>query len=214
MTVTGQDEFTVDGAGLRIDLLRRTGNGVLPLTGTPGLVPAPVSGRAVVVTFGTDDLGRKAQGLDPVAQPESIVDADTYLAMPESNPTPVFTARLASIYGLTDPGQVRGIFRWYQGETAMLGEEERVGNAVIRFSLATGDPVGGSRPDTLAPLATQGVVRSAVGVQVRSRPWGPRSGALVDGATLSLIPPAEGPWYHVDTGSGDGWVSGIWLEIR
>jgi hypothetical protein len=202
-----------------------TDPGVAPVAASLVFPGGPVASTTPpAAPAGPDGLAKAAQGPNPAASSESGIDPDGFLAAPGSAPDAAFIDRLRTIYDTTDPVDVGGVWRWYlgepaslgfNGEPASLGFNEKVGNAVIRFALATNRPISGARVTGLNPLATTGTVRTTAGVQTRSTPWGPATGAIPDGTPVTLIPPAEGPWYRVSGApGGDGWVSGLWLDLR
>lgn len=137
---------------------------------------------------------------------------------PIGAPTPEFIAALNRVYSSSVQEEVDAVWAKFQSEPDSLPIDQRVGNAVVKFMVQLGTSPGAdssARPDLLKPNATRGTVRSANGLGVRASPWGPPGGAaLGSGATVEIIPPADGPWYQVRSGSGTGWVAGLWLDLQ
>lgn len=135
---------------------------------------------------------------------------------PQSGPPDAaFLAQLSSIYSITVQAEIQQVWEWYLKEPAALPLSAKVGNGVVRFVMAANRPPTGdtsANPATLKPEATSGRVRASNGVSVRSAPWQPSSGnSLGSGAAVTLVPPANGPWYQLQ---GGGWVCGLWLDFN
>ena len=133
-------------------------------------------------------------------------------------PDAAFLAQLNAIYTITVPAEIQQVYEWYLKEPAPLAIGSRVGNGVVRFIMAMDRPPTGdanASPAGLKPEATRGTVRSSNGVSIRTAPWQAGSGgAIASGAQVTIIPPADGPWYQVQSGSGNGWVCGLWLNLQ
>jgi hypothetical protein len=180
---------------------------VVPAAPAPPAVPA-----------GSSTLGARVEtaGQDPTPGTEGdLTDVTDPVPMP---PDAAFMEALNRVYTITDQNEINAVWAWFQKESPGLALDQRVGNSVVRFIMAVNKaPTGDTNaaPDKLKPEATRGVVRSSNGVGVRASPWGPSGGAAIpSGASLEIIPPAQGPWYKVRTGGGEGWVAGVWLDLQ
>jgi len=153
----------------------------------------------------------------PAANPPTHVQSslDTQLKTPTTTPSAAFTALLKTVYNCTDPKELAILWKRFGTEPASLSLAERVGNAVVKQIVETKRTVAGdsmARPDLLKPAATRGTVRSANGVGVRATPFGTSAGqSLANGSAVDLVPPAQGPWYHLKSG---GWVAGLWINLQ
>lgn len=177
----------------------------------PELVPAPSAG-ARDVPF---ERGDATAGHSPSVpwKPGEDVLPDRMLE-PVEPPTTQFRDTLARIYGVSTEAEVQAIWRWHQSEPPTLATPERTGNAVVRYARATGQPVAGARTGPVDPQATRGLVASANGVSLRADPWGRAAATLPAGTPLTIVPPARDGWYQVETPSGRGWISALWIDVR
>lgn len=173
-----------------------------------------------VATDGSRPMGIETLGnglIDPGSSPGPTG--------PTSAPTQAFRDRLRDVYLITDPDDVQAIWDRFNSEadqvgTQTIGEAERTGNAVVRYSLGQGQAspprtvgdadfarmqamTGQSGPATLR-------VSTPVGVGIRSLPWGSSQGSLGQGAPVEVeLPPDSGGWVRV---VGGGYVNALWLE--
>ena len=171
--------------------------------------PGPVNAAAKV----SDPTS--AQPATPNAQPPDGVpcDMDTALAAPAGPPTAQFQAKLQSTYNITNAADVNATWTFFQAEPKVLSFNSQVANSVVRYIMAMNGPLPGqpADPKQLKPQATSGTVNSSIGILVHATPWGQDTTALTNGTAVTLIPPAEGPWYRLSTG---GWVCGLWLNLQ
>lgn len=191
-----------------------------PTLANPVPLAIPAAPAIAAVTVPADPnpaLARVTTG-QPTAllnMPETLADL---VPAPSGPPSAEFIAALNRVYSSSVQAEVDAVWGKFQSEPDSLPIDQRVGNAVVKFIIQLGRSPGSdssARPDLLKPNATRGTVRSANGLGVRSSPWGPPGGAaLGSGATVEIVPPAEGPWYQVRSGSGTGWVAGLWLDLQ
>lgn len=181
-------------------------------------VPATVARPGVTVTPESVGLASRVATEVPQRQPGEQLDTTELIEPPTTPPTAEFRDQLARIYSITAPDEIDAIWMWCEREPADLPFGSRVGNAVVRHILALDKPLAGdstARPDLLKPNATRGTVRANNGVSIRGQPWGAGTGNNIPtGASLEIIPPADGPWYQVRSASGTGWVCGLWLDLQ
>lgn len=204
--------ISFDGAG---------GGLITPTAQTLSLMPAVVPGPVITITVPADlnVLAARVVTATPPANQTDLPTTLTDLLAPSAGPpTPEFLASLQRIYSATAQPETDAIWDRYQREDASLAVDQRVGNAVVKYVVELNRPPNGdstARPDLLKPNATRGTVRATNGVGVRAKPWGPSGGpALPPGASVEIIPPAEGPWYQIRTAGGTGWVAGLWLDMQ
>lgn len=181
---------------------------------TPPVLPPP----AVAVTPEATTLCSRAL-TEPTPRTQGMnAEAAEVIQPPSGPPDAAFLAQLNAVYTITVPEEIQQAWEWYLKEPAGLPIGSRVGNGVTRFIMAIDRPPTGdsaARPDLLKPEATSGTVRSANGVSIRSAPWQPGAGAaLPQGAAVTVIPPADGPWYQIQSASGNGWVCGLWVDLN
>ena len=200
---------------------------ILQFEPNTGMVPATVTTLATVPPVTVQPAPGVAVTPEAVAAANSAANEPTArlqgmhcnmvdVTQPQSGPPDAtFLAALNAVYSITAPAEIQQVYEWYLKEPAALALGSRVGNGVVRFIMAvdrapTGDAA--SRPDLLKPQATTGRVRSANGVSARGTPWqAGNGGSFANGANLTIVPPADGPWYQVQ---GGGWVCGLWLDLN
>lgn len=223
----GADRFLVQVGDMRPVYCNDAAGGLASLEPNTGMVPP----NATVIAGMTPMPGQPAPGV--AVDPAAVTQANRALTEPTPRlegmhanmseviqgqsgpPDAAFLAQLNSVYSITAPEEIQQAWEWYLKEPATLPISSRVGNGVVRMIMALDRaPTGDSQaqPSQLRPEATSGVVRATNGVSVRSNPWQPGTGnALGTGATVTLIPPANGPWYQIQ---GGGWVCGLWLDLN
>ena len=145
--------------------------------------------------------------------PRSQANLDNFLQK-NGRPSAAFKAEVARVYSITDPAQIAALWVWYMQEPTSLAEGDRIGNAVVRYILATGQTTNQARPMGLLPLATTGTVLSTNGLMLCSSPFGPRVVVMPYGTQLRIVPPADGVWYYVESPQGAGWACGLWLDLH
>lgn len=179
--------------------------------------PAPAPAPGVAVAADAVLLCNRAN-TEPTPRLQGMRAEMAEIIQPQSGPPDAaFLAALNAVYSITVPDEIQQAYEWYLKEPAALPIGPRVGNGVTRFILAVDRPPTGdtaARPDLLKPEATSGTVRSSNGVSLRNGPWQPDAGAITQGTALTVIPPADGPWYQVQSPQGNGWVCGLWLDLN
>lgn len=196
-------------------------SGMVP--STPGMLvtlpppPAAPAPGVAVTPEAANQCNRAATEPTPRLQ-GMPAEMSEVIQPPSGPPDAAFLAQLNAVYSITVPAEIQQAYEWYLKEPAGLPIASRVGNGVVRFIMAvdrspTGDTA--ARPDLLKPEATSGTVRSSNGVSIRGAPWQPGAGgAIAQGGAVTVIPPADGPWYQIQSAQGNGWVCGLWLDLN
>lgn len=205
-----------DAAGTLVSFEPNTGM-VPPTAATLAAIPVvtgqPVPGVAVD-PLAVTQANRAAT--EPTPRLEGMhADMGQVIQGQSGPPDAAFLAELNRVYSITAPAEIQQAWEWYLKEPNTLPIGSRVGNGVVRMIMALDRPPTGdtqAAPANLRPEATGGTVRAGNGVSIRSNPWLPGTGnALNTGATVTLVPPANGPWYQLQ---GGGWVCGLWLDLN
>lgn len=179
---------------------------IAPVTAPPPPDAPPPAERAAL-----------ARGVEAAPPAGPSIGMDEMAAPRPGPPTAEVLEILRRTYFITAPAEIEIVWAKFNSEKPTLPFKSRIGNAVTRFIVGLGHAPAGdptARPDRLKPGATRATVRAINGVGVRSEPGGAVTGSIPRGASVQVIPPAEDVWYRVRTGSGTGWVSGLWLELE
>jgi len=146
-------------------------------------------------------------------EPEELLET---LPAPPADPADPFNVRLNDIYGVTQAGTPEMYWAVYAislREPPTLGVNDRVGNAIVRQVMCSGESWGTAIPTGMNPEAVRASVRAVGGLRVRDAPWGNQIGTFVVGAQVDLVVPPTSGWYRCRYGGETGWVPGIYLQF-
>jgi len=211
VTVSDLPSFDMDdsvsySSNLRLD------TDFLPPVADLGIVP-PVAGTGTggssIPLPTPDPSGFRVSPPDTTAPERPQTNLDGFLDPNTPPPSQAFINMMRGLFLLTDPAIVAGVWKYCLAENPALTLREKVPNAVLAYSWATGIPLSDGSFVRMNSFATRGTVDSFSGLGVREIPWGSRRVSIGNGTVVNMIPPMEDGWYHI--ASPEGWIIGLWV---